>query len=598
MAAGSNRRAAVTADRSVLSRLRHISQLWTFFGRWQSNLANRTSPWPLGAGWSRPIVWDVQQAKSELGGVAVELHHLHVPRKRDEREGRSLMAHVLDRRSVLKLAAAGLSELGFRSAGSASTVSVRAFGATGEISDIQTAAVNRAIDAVSRQGGGTVYFPPGIYRCHTIHLKNRTRLYFERGAVILAAPQGGFDTAESNLSDQYQDFGHCHFDNSLIVGKNLQQIAIEGPGLIWGKGLSRGVDKWWGMGGSLPPADRPGVANKAIALKSCTDVTLRDFMVLEGGHFGILATGIDTMLVDGLLIDTNRDGMNLDCCRNVQIRNTRVNSPYDDGIVIKSSFALGDKRASEGITVEHCYVTGGYEVGALHDGSKRLLATGGGRVGRIKLGTESIGDFRNITIRNCELELCRGVALETVDGGDLEDVVISNIRMRGIHDGPLFFRLGARLRAPHMAAVGSFRNVTVDGLDCREISCSMPAILSGIPGHMIENIVLRNLNFVQQGGDPRREAALTPAELVSDYPEADMFGEALPAKVSFARHVNGLQIETVTFATVRPDERPDFWFDNVRNWNISGFDSPTGIATPTIYTVESYKHPADNPGAY
>jgi len=499
------------------------------------------------------------------------------------------MTHVLNRRSVLTLAAAGLSEVGFWPVGLANAVSVRAFGATGEFSDVQTAAVNGAIEAVSRSGGGTVYFPPGIYRCHTIHLKNRTRLYLQRGSIVLAAPQGGFDAAEFNPSHQCQDFGHSHFDNSLIVGRNLRHIAIEGPGLIWGKGLSRGVDKWWGMDGRLQPADRPGAANKAIALKNCTDVTLRDFSILEGGHFGILATGIDTMLVDGLLIDTNRDGINVDCCRNVQIRNSRVNSPYDDGIVIKSSYALGEKRASENITVERCYVTGGYQVGALHDGSKKPLATGDGRVGRIKLGTESVGGFRNIAIRNCALELCRGVALETVDGGNLENVVISNIRMRKIHDGPLFFRLGARLRGPHATAVGSLRNVTVDGLDCREMSCSMPAIISGIPGHMIENVVLKNLNFVQQGGDPRREAALVPPELISDYPEADMFGETLPARVFFARHVNGLRIEAMTFATVRPDERPDFWFDNVRNWNISDFVSPTGMAAPTIYAVQPHR---------
>jgi Right handed beta helix region/Pectate lyase superfamily protein len=520
----------------------------------------------------------------------------HTSRQRGESEGRTLMADVLGRRNFLKLCAAGLIELGSRPANAANTLSVRAFGATGERSDIQTAAVNRAIDAVSRNGGGTVYFPPGIYRCHTIHLRNRTRLYLERGSIILAAPQGGFDAAEFNPSHQYQDFGHSHFDNSLIVGQNLRQIAIEGPGLIWGKGLSRGADKWWGMGGRLPPADRPGVANKAIALKNCTDVTLRDFSILEGGHFGVLATGIDTMLVDGLVIDTNRDGMNLDCCRNVHVRNTRVNSPYDDGIVIKSSFALGEKRAAENIIVERCHVTGGYEVGALHDGSQKRLATGEGRVGRIKLGTESIGGFRNITIRNCALEFCRGVALETVDGGSLEDVAISNIRMRDIHDGPLFFRLGARLRGPHITTAGSFRNVTVDGLDCGEMTCSMPAIISGIPGHMIENVVLKNLTFVQQGGE-RREAALIPAELANDYPEADMFGASLPAKVFFARHVNGLQIEAMTFATAKPDERPDFWFDNVSNWNINGFVSPSGMATPTVYTAAAQNYAADNPGA-
>ncbi len=506
-------------------------------------------------------------------------------------------ADVLDRRNVLKLATVGLIEIVSGPAYSANAVSVRTFGATGEPHDIQTAAVNRAIDAVSGTGGGTVSFPPGIYPCHTIHLKSGTRLYLESGSVILAAPQGGYDAAESNPWSRYQDFGHSHFDNSLIVGKNLRRIGIEGPGLICGKGLSRGVDEWWGMDGRLPPADRRGVANKAIALKNCTDVTLKDFSLLEGGHFGILATGIDGMLVDGLVIDTNRDGIDVDCCRNIRIRNTRVNSPYDDGIVIKSSFALGEARLSENITVEHCYITGGYAVGALHDGSKKRLAAGDGLVGRIKLGTESVGGFGNITIRNCELEFCRGVAVESVDGGNLEDVVISNIKMCEIYDGPLFFRLGARLRGPHATTTGSFRNVMVDGLDCREANCDMPAIISGIPSHMIEGVVLKNLNFVQQGGRRRRAPASKPPELVNNYPEADMFGDRLPAKVLFARHVDKLQIEAMTFATIRPDERPDFWFENVRNWTMSGFASPIGIATPTVYTVESRRNPADGPDA-
>lgn len=506
------------------------------------------------------------------------------------------MPRLLDRRNALKLSAAGLIDLGSRSTCSASTVNVRAFGATGDPADIQTAALNSAIDAVSQSGGGTVYVPPGIYRCHTIHLKSGTRLYLESGSVILAAPQGGYDAAEPNPWDRYQDFGHSHFDNSLIVGKNLRRISIEGPGLIWGKGLSRGVNEWWGMDSRLPQGNRPGVANKAIALKNCTDVTLRDFSVVEGGHFGILATGIDGMLVDGLIVDTNRDGIDVDCCRNVRIRNTRVNSPYDDGIVIKSSFALGEERVSENITVEHCYVTGAYEVGALHGGSKKRLSVGDGLVGRIKLGTESVGGFRNIIIRNCELEFCRGVALETVDGGNLEGVTISNMKMREIHDGPLFFRLGARLRGPHRTTAGSFRSVIVDGLDCRAANCDVPAIISGIPGHMIEGVVLKNVNFVQQGGDARRAPAFTPPELVSNYPEAGMFGKKLPARAVFARHLNNLRIEAMTFATMRPDERPDFWFDNVRTWNIGGFASPTGMAIPTVYTVESHEHPAGRSG--
>jgi hypothetical protein len=90
-----------------------------------------------------------------------------------------------------------------------------------------------------------------------------------------------------------------------------------------------------------------GVGNKTISLKNCRNVQLKEFQILSGGWFGILATGVDNLVIDGLTIDTNRDGMDIDCCRNVRVSNCAVNSPYDDAIVPKSSFALGVARATE-----------------------------------------------------------------------------------------------------------------------------------------------------------------------------------------------------------------------------------------------------------
>ncbi|MCU1239216.1 MAG: Exo-poly-alpha-D-galacturonosidase precursor [Candidatus Solibacter sp.] len=65
----------------------------------------------------------------------------------------------------------------------------------------------------------------------------------------------------------------------------------------------------------------PGVGNKSIALKSCHNILLRDFSILHGGHFGILATAVDNLTIDNLKIDTNRDGMGVDSCRNVRLSN-------------------------------------------------------------------------------------------------------------------------------------------------------------------------------------------------------------------------------------------------------------------------------------
>lgn len=175
---------------------------------------------------------------------------------------------------------------------------VRDFGAKGDGTAIDTPAINRAIDAAASAGGGSVVFPAGTYLCYSIRLKSHVTLFLENGSVILGADTAegsganAYDLAEANEKwDKYQDYGHSHFHNSLIWGEDLHDIGITGPGLIWGKGLSRGE-------GPGPVAEKPGVANKAIALKNCHNVLLRDFSILHGGHFGILATGVDNLTID------------------------------------------------------------------------------------------------------------------------------------------------------------------------------------------------------------------------------------------------------------------------------------------------------------
>jgi polygalacturonase len=106
----------------------------------------------------------------------------------------------------------------------------------------------------------------------------------------------------------------------LIWGEDVHDVAIIGPGLICGRGLSRGEAPEPG----LPSANSPGVADKAIALKRCRNVIVRDVAILAAGHFAILATGVDNGTLEALKIDTNRDGINVDCCRNVRISGCSV----------------------------------------------------------------------------------------------------------------------------------------------------------------------------------------------------------------------------------------------------------------------------------
>jgi polygalacturonase len=516
---------------------------------------------------------------------------------------------------------------------------VRNFGATGDGKTIDTPAINKAIEAASAAGGGTVVFPAGNYLCYSVHLKSDISLYLDAGAVIIAADPpaegagGGFDPAEPNEWDKYQDFGHSHFHNSLIWGEGLANIAILGSGRIWGRSLSRGE------GPQGPGAHTPGVGNKAISLKNCHNVLLRDFSILHGGHFGILATGIDNITLDNLKIDTNRDGMDIDCCRNVRISNCYVNSPWDDGICLKADHALGSSKQTEFVTITNCYVSGCWEEGTLLDGTYKKFAPDArvSRTGRIKFGTESDGGFRNITISNCVFEGCQGLALESVDGAILEDITVTNISMRDIASAPIFLRLGRRMRAPEGRPIGTLKRVIISNIACSGSVSGLGSVISGIPGHCIEDVKISNVQVLHQGGGTTEAAAYQPPEYEDYYPEPDMFtmeprpgrngrgpdgtfvpegqgrggagsmaesgqqpgrgGEpgrgsgrgamggpprvrhSMPSHGFYVRHVKGIQFDNIEIKAEKEDQRPAFVLDDVQG---AGFFRIQGSRTAGV----------------
>jgi polygalacturonase len=439
---------------------------------------------------------------------------------------------------------------------------VRKFGAVGDGKAIDTPAVNKAIEAAAAAGGGTVVFPTGTYACYSIHLKTKVALYLSQGAIVLAAntPQGGttsggYDAAEPNPdAHDYQDFGHTHWHNSLIWGEDLHDVTIFGPGLIWGRGLTRGAG-----------AENPGVGNKSIALKNCRNVIMRDFSILQGGHFGILATGVDNWLCDGLKIDTNRDGIDFDCCKNVRVSNLTINSPWDDGICPKSSFGLGYARATENVTITNCQISGSYELGTLLDGTYKKFAPDARvpRTGRIKFGTESNGGFKNITVSNCVFDGCNGIALESVDGALLEDVTFTNITMRDISHAPIFMRLGSRMRGPQGVPVGTLKRIILSNIVAYNSDSRLCAIVAGIPGHAIEDVKIHDIYLHHQGGGTAEMAALKIEEFENKYPEPTMFGPALPAHGFFMRHIKNLEMSNVEIAAAKPDARPAFVMEDV-----------------------------------
>lgn len=520
------------------------------------------------------------------------------------------------RRSALKLSGLGLASAALsleslpgtaraQGPGAAVVLNVRAFGATGDGKILDTAAVNRAIEAAVSQGGGQVHFPAGLYLCFSIRLRSHVELHLDAGAVILAAdsPRPGettgynggiYDPAEPKTAwDPYQDYGHNHWHNSLLWGEDLENVAITGPGLLWGRGLSHGRDNT--MIGIPFIAEQAGVGNKAIALKNCRNVLFRDFSILKGGHFGLLLTGVDNLIIDSLTIDTDRDGMDIDCCRNVRVSNCTVNSPWDDGICPKSSYALGYARSTDNLTITNCYVTGTYRLGTLLDGTFKKFdgteepAFHPGYTGRIKCGTESNGGFRNVTISNCVFEGCQGLALETVDGALLEDIAISNLTMRDITTCPLFFRLGARLRGPKESTkVGTLRRVLVNNVVSYNTASRVCSILSGIPGYRIEDVKISNMFVQHKGGATAEDVRLKPAESEAKYPEPVMFG-TLPAQGFFFRHVKHLELSHVEVQAAASDPRPAFYLDDVERADFLAVTAPGAQPAFALHDVTDFR---------
>ena len=498
---------------------------------------------------------------------------------------------------------------------------VRQFGARGDGTTLDTDAVNNAITAAHAAGGGTVVFPAGVYPCHSVHLQSGVALYLGPGATLAAAPPaadgtGGpsYDGPEPNAFDHYQDFGHSHFHNSLIWGEDLHDVAILGPGTIDGShGLARGSDgdadpalpgagvgdapvpRYTGVrptGNTAYPSDRDtlraGVGNKAIALKLCRNVTLRDFTVFGGGHFALLATGVDNLTIDNLKVDTNRDGLDVDSCRNVRIANCTVNSPWDDGICLKCDYALGYPRACEDVTITNCQVSG-WTCGSLLDGRYGTVTPeddhGGGGTGRIKLGTESNGGFKNVAISNCVFDGCRGLALETVDGGQLEDVAIDNITMRHPVNSPIFLRLGARLRGPRdSTTVGALQRVSISNVVVFDADPRYGSIISGIPDHPIRDVKLSNIQIFSHGGgaEQTQEWATTrPLEREDRYPEPAMFGPT-GAYGFFVRHVQGIEFNDVALHAANDDLRPAFVLDDVDEAKFVDVDAEQARGVPPL----------------
>jgi polygalacturonase len=452
---------------------------------------------------------------------------------------------------------------------------VRDYGAAGDGRNLDSPAIDKTITAAADAGGGTVLVPAGTYLSGSIHLKSNIHLVIDAGATILGAPQDmkAYDETEPFTIGGYQDGGHCFFHNSLIWGESLTNVFITGHGTINGGGLVRSdgvLDRMVGFNKFDPPVTNAAppvrLGNKAIALKLCRNVLIRDVTIFHGGHFAILVTGCDNLTVDNVTMDTDRDGIDIDCCRNSMVSNCRINSPNDDGLCPKSTYALGEWRPTENLTIVNCQVSG-FAEGTLLDGTMQPSKS---HNGRIKFGTESSGGFRNCTVANCTFRSCRGLALEEVDGGIMENITINNITMMDVPDYAIYITTGKRNRTPNLTTSSRARNILISNVIADGVGKMSGIQIMGLPEQPVEGVRIENVRLTSQGGGTAKDAARQPVELGTGYPEPGKIG-TLPAYGVYARHVKDLELANITVNYKTNDLRPAAAFADVQGLELDNF---------------------------
>ncbi|GMV95851.1 MAG: exo-poly-alpha-D-galacturonosidase [Phycisphaerae bacterium] len=449
-------------------------------------------------------------------------------------------------------------------AGFADVYRVVDHGAVPDGRTLNTAAIQQAIDACSAGGGGTVYFSAGRFLTGTLVLRDRVMLYLESGAVLLGSTDLKDYPPKTPAFRSYTDVNYV--DKSLLYAEQARDVAIVGRGVIDGQG---GAETFK----NRPYKERPYL----IRMIECRNVILRDVALRDSPMWVQHYLACENLLIDGVtvhsLVNGNNDGIDVDSCDRVRIANCDIVSG-DDAIVLKST----SPRPCRRVTITNCTL--------------RSLCNA------FKCGTESTGGFEDVTFSNCVIYDTRlsGIALEAVDGGALDRVLISNVTMVNTRSA-IFLRLGNRARpylakgpggegafvreegmpAPGVGALGNvtISNVTATGAD--PVGCS----ITGLPGHPVENVTLQNVRVRFAGGGKAELVDRPVPEREDSYPEYTIFGH-LPAYGLYCRHVRNLRLDGLRLEVEKPEHRPALVCEDVDGLELRSLDAQPPVAGEAI----------------
>jgi polygalacturonase len=372
---------------------------------------------------------------------------------------------------------------------------VKDHGATGSKQDDARPAIQQAIDACGKSGGGTVYLPPGEYTSGQLHLRSGVRLYLEAGATLFASLDGRqFDPPPKS---------------ALFIGEGLHDIALEGRGTIDGqasyKWQPNDFNDFYIRPNQLQmeaagkpllrsfPSGYPTetVSPRLVLLLRCQDVRIAGLKFIRSRSWTINPYACKRIVLDGVYIYSSAkegvwaDGFDPDGCQDVRVANSTIETG-DDAIVFWSSNIWGPALPTENVTVTNCRLSSASSALKFCDGNSNAVR-------RVTVD--------NVVITNSN----RGLAFMVFDGGIVEDVVISNVSIETRRfdwfwwgDGdPIHFNIKRRseidgTKRDHEPPAGKVRNVSISNVIAHGTGTSA---INGHPDSWLENIHLDNVRL-------------------------------------------------------------------------------------------------------
>jgi polygalacturonase len=437
---------------------------------------------------------------------------------------------------------------------------------------LNTRALQRAIDDVFQAGGGIVYAPPGRYLTGGLELKSRVTLFLEAGCVLLGSTR--IEDYDYHPGPPRQGDANGHH---VLFAQNADDVMLCGLGTIDGQG-----EAYWERSNSapVPPEDAwQDVATFAYRVKNhnrrpspmiefaqCRNVRISGVTLKNSSGWTLRPIACETVVIDGICIRNpnhgiNTDGIDITASRNVMVSNCDIQTG-DDGICLKSENPYGDLLPTKNITVTNCVIT---------------TSCNG-----FKLGTATRGAYENIVFSNSVIyadngspintHVIGGINVEMVDGGSVDGVVVSNIRMQNVRT-PIFVRLGERKKNE-----GTFlRNVLIDGIDAA--GAIVTNSITGVPGQRPSDITVSNcrIRTVERGQADWAHRDIP--EVADKYPESRMMGR-LPAYGFYVRHADRVRLRNIECITDQPDGRPAIVCDDVNDAILDGLElsAPVGRA--------------------